>query len=540
MSIEVAATRPLVREALLAAGTAATVAALLCWLGPPGSDFAAHVYQRSVFLEHGFALWNNFWYAGRYSFVTYSLLYYPLAAVLGIRLLAVATIAVAALAFAVVVGHEWGRPARWSSRTFAVVWAAIVLSAAFPFVLGVAFAMLALWALQAGRRWRFASLVLLTVAASALAFLLLAVLLAAIGLSRGRERSQIVLPASILAIAAATEIVLWRLFPSSGRFPFSPEELLAACAFCVIGTVVTWRAEQTRLLRWIFPVYLVACLGAYAVPSAVGENVTRLRFAAVPLAVLALSLRHWRPPLVAAGVLALALSWNFTPLLASFEKGRDDPTAHAAYWQPAIDFLRSNLTPSYRVEVVDTVGHWAAVYLPRAGIPLARGWFRQDDFPQNSVLYERVGTGSYAAWLRTLGIRYVVLTRARPDYSARSEAALLASGRSGLRPVFRAPNLTIFALPSPRKLVTGPGRPSVDALTETRLTLRLTQPGRYRVAVRYSPYWHARAACVERGGDGMIRLATRRTGLVVLEFDVDPERALAALAGDGNARCGDA
>src|SRR6266508_6807844 len=111
---------------------------MLVWLGPPRTGFAAHVYQRAVFLQHGFALWNNFWYAGRYSFVTYSLLYYPLAALLGIRLLAVATVSTAALAFAVVVWRQWGPAVRWSSRTFALVWAGIVLSAAFPFALGAA------------------------------------------------------------------------------------------------------------------------------------------------------------------------------------------------------------------------------------------------------------------------------------------------------------------------------------------------------------------------------------------------------------------
>src|SRR6266545_4043549 len=79
-------------EALASAGVAAVLASLLAWLGPPGADLAAHAYQRTLFLDHGFALWNNFWYAGRYSFVTYSLLYYPLAALLGIRLLAVATV----------------------------------------------------------------------------------------------------------------------------------------------------------------------------------------------------------------------------------------------------------------------------------------------------------------------------------------------------------------------------------------------------------------------------------------------------------------
>ena len=74
-------------DLLLSATGAALLASLLVWLGPPGTDLAAHVYQRTLFLEHGFVLWNNFWYSGRYSFVTYSVLYYPLAAVLGIKLL---------------------------------------------------------------------------------------------------------------------------------------------------------------------------------------------------------------------------------------------------------------------------------------------------------------------------------------------------------------------------------------------------------------------------------------------------------------------
>ena len=205
---------PLVREAVLSAAAAAGVAAALAWLGPPGTDFAAHAYQRTLFLEHGFTLWNNFWYAGRYSFVTYSLLYYPLAALLGIRLLAVATVALAALAFAVVLWREWGATTRWSSRTFAVVWAGIVLSAAFPFALGMAFALIAIWALQAGKRWRFAVLAALTLAASPLSFLLLVIVLAGVALAR-RESVNWVPVAGVLAVAAF-EAVLWRVFPGGG------------------------------------------------------------------------------------------------------------------------------------------------------------------------------------------------------------------------------------------------------------------------------------------------------------------------------------
>ena len=95
--------RALVNEASLSACAAGTVAALLAWLGPPDTDLAAHAYQRTLYLQHGFTLWNNFWYAGRYSFITYSVIYYPLAALVGIKLLAVATIALGALAFAAVV-----------------------------------------------------------------------------------------------------------------------------------------------------------------------------------------------------------------------------------------------------------------------------------------------------------------------------------------------------------------------------------------------------------------------------------------------------
>ncbi len=528
---------PLAREAALSAGAAATIASALAWLGPPGSDLAAHAYQRAVFVQQGFELWNNFWYAGRYSFITYSVLYYPLAALLGIRLLAVATIATAALAFAVVIGREWGPTARWSSRTFAVVWAGIVLSAAFPFALGAALALLAIWALQAERRWRFAALAALTLAASPLAFLLLALVLAGVALSHRVEPRRVVAPALIVVAAGLVQVVLWRAFPGGGRYPFSAPELAAACVFCVLGALFTWRIERARILLAVFLVYLVACVGAYSVPSSVGENIVRLRFAAIPLAVLALSLRQWRPRTVSIAALALAISWNVSPLAASYAKGQADPASSPAYWQPTITFLHRELTPSFRVEVVDTTGHWAAVYLPHAGIPLARGWYRQDDFPQNGVLYSELGPRAYLAWLRSLGIRYVVLTGAPPDYSARGEAALLRSGRSGLRPVLRTSEMTIFEVPRARAIVTGPAAARVLDLTQSRVSLALRAAGKYRIALRYSPYWETSAGCLSRGEDGMLRLTVAEGGRVALRFDVDAGLALQAVAGREQTAC---
>src|SRR6266545_4221710 len=439
----------LYREAMLAAGAAASLAAVLLWLGPPGNDLAAHLYQRAFFIKHGFVLWNNFWYAGRYSFVTYSVLYYPLSALLGIKVLALASIAAAALGFALVVGREWGPAARWSSRTFAVVWAGTVLSAAFPFALGAALALLALPALQRRLRALFVLLVVLTLAASPLAFALLVVVLAGVVVARRRSWRRFVFPAVAVGGGALAELLAVRLFPDGARFP----------------------------------------------------------------------------------LLAVAAAWNVPPLLANFQQAAADPASTASYWQPAMRYLHGHLTPDYRVEVVDTLEHWPAAYFPEAGIPIVRGWYRQNDFPTNELLYDRPGPAAYRRWLRSLAVRYVVLSDAPPDYSSRLEAALLRRGVPGLRPVLRSTHLTVFELESPRPLITGPAPARVVRMLPTRLFLRVGAAGRYTIAVRFSPYWRTLDGCVARTLNGMTSLTAFRPGLIDLDFKVNLHRSVEVLTG---------
>jgi hypothetical protein len=518
-------------EALLSACAAGAVAALLVWLGPPGTDLAAHAYQRALFLQHGFTLWNNFWYAGRYSFVTYSLIYYPLAALVGIKLLAVATVALAALAFAAVVSREWGPTSRWSSRTFAVVWAGIVIIASFPFALGFALALLALWALQARARWCFAGLALLAFAASPLAFLMLAIVLAAVALGRRVSLQNSWLPLAVVALAGLGEVLLWRLFPDGGRYPFHVGDIVAGSIFCLLGLSLTWRVESARVLRFFFAVYLVTMVGAYLVPSELGGNIERLRFVAIPLAALVLALRNWRPLPVAIGAMLLAVSWNISALAANYVQDQSDVTAKASTWPGAIAYLERHAVPQYRVEAVDTVGHWPAFYLAKANIPLARGWFRQDDFPQNSVLYSKLGPSAYLRWLHSLGVGYVVLTKAPPDYSSVAEAKLVRGGRVGLVPVFRTPRLTIYRVPDARSIVTGAAAAAVVRMRDANITLALTHRGTYRVAVRWSPYWRASHGCLSQGPHGMLRLTTPKPRLVRLSFVVSADSALDTLTG---------
>jgi hypothetical protein len=438
-------------------------------------------------------------------------------------------VAGATAAFTVVAERTWGAAAVSASRVFAVAAAASVITAAFPYGLGLAFALTALVALGSDHPWLFALLVALTFAASPLAFVLLLVILA--GVAASRSRRELMKPALPLGAVLAVALLLWRLFPGGGRFPFSLAELAAALTFCGLGVALTWRVENARILRSFFAVYALACVVAFAVPSALGENVARLRFAAVPVAVLTLSLRRWRPLPYALGAFALALSWNATPLAYSFVRTESDPSSAAAFWRPAISYLHRELSPAYRVEAVDTAGHWEAVYLTRAGIPIVRGWFRQDDFPQNELLYDPLRRRAYLAWLHRLGVRYVVLPETPLDYSARNEARLLRSGRSGLEAVFRTPDVTIFSVPAPVPIVTGPGKPRVLSLTESSVVLSVARPGTYRVALHYSPYLAAAGACVRETADGMIDLHARRPGVLDLAFRVTAAHALAAIAG---------
>jgi hypothetical protein len=524
-------------EARILAAAAALGALALVWLGPPGTDFAAHAYQEALFSAHGFSLWNNMWYSGRYSFITYSTLYYPLAALIGIRLLAVVCVGTAVLAFARITDRRWGAASRWAARSAAVVLPAFVLTAAFPFLLGAALALVALAALQVRRWWGFGILCPLVAAASPLAFVLLAMAVIAIAVGDRWGRPPLVISLSILGAVALLLLLAAALFPSHARYPFPVPALVPAIVFAAGLAAITWRVEAARTLRVLALVFAAACCAAFVVSSQIGEGITRLRFIALPIALLALALRGWRPRGPAIAVALFAAWWNVAPLVTSLANGAGDASQRASYWRPATAFLRAHMSPAYRTEVVDTQRHWPADYFPAAGIPIVRGWFRQDDFPQNRLLYRRFGPASYVRWLRSLGVRYVVLSDAVPDYSAHREAALLRSGRSGLRRVFRAPHLEIFALPSPSAIVSGPGRPRVLGLGRDRVAVRASVAGTYRVAVRYSPYWEPSTGCLSAGADGMLRLRVRGPALVRMRFVVTVPAMLRVLAGRDGTRC---
>jgi hypothetical protein len=308
-------------------------------------------------------------------------------------------------------------------------------------------------------------------------------------------------------------------------------ELVEALAFCAGLLALTWGVERSQGLRGVAVVYLLAVIAAYAIPSGLGHDITRLRQLALPVALIAAALRRWRPLPLALVLVACAAAWNILPLAGTWIRSAHDRSSRAAVWTAPTAYLHEHLRPGYRVEAVDTSEHWPALYLARAGIPIVRGWFRQDDHPVASLLYRPYTAPEYVAWLRHLGVAYVVLTDAPQDFTSRREAALVRSGRAGLKRVFETSFVSVYAVPRPQAIVTGPGRPTVVALRESRLDIRVTRGGAYRVAVRWSPYWHASTGCLTRSQDGMLRLRSPRAATVRIAFDIDASSLLHALTG---------
>lgn len=530
---------------LICAVTAGATAALLLTVGPPGIDTPAHLFMTWVFRHAGFQLWNNYWYAGRYDFVGYSLIFYPVAAVIGMWAAALLAAVVLAAAIAAVGRRQWGPAADGPCLVLAATaTGTCFVSGAFPFLAGSAAAAVALLCAQRRRRIGFVAATLVSLGCSPLAFGLLVVILASFVLGErdalrvvGRNKAA----AAGLAAAAVACLVLQRAFPSGDWYPYHLSDLSIVAAFSAAGLYLTKSSPRAQGLQMVFVAYLVLNLATFAVPGPVGSNSTRLfTIAGVPLLWLAANLSRRRSWLVLAPMLALGLAFQLGPAVRTAYSAWSDPATSASFWQPAVRFLQAHAGVQYRTEVVATEGHWEAFYLAKRGIALARGWFRQDDFPQNRVLYQpTLSAGQYQRWLRSLGVRYVLLPHSPLDYSAGTEAQLLRSGRSGLRLVARLPHWTVYELRRPTPILTAeepaPGT-SVISMTDSRIALWLPTAGAYDLRLRYSPYWSSdmRGLCLTPTASGMTHVQAPAPGALRLEFEPTLGTVAAAAASDSS------
>ena len=400
-----------------AAAIALVVGLALVLFGPPPGDLPAHLY-RTELVRDGVLVWDTFWYAGHYPLLGYSLLYYFPAALVGNDLVALVSAVASAALFASLAEREWGEAARWPARVFAVVACGPLFTGTYPYAAGLAAALGALKALQLGRRWTAIGLAAVTLGLSPLAFLYLCLAVVAAFLARHPrlDRGAVALGGALLALGLFQGALLL-LYAEEAEYPFfRVEELLGVVVLSGLCIALTLRAERGRFLAAVFGLWTLAAVIAFLVPSPIGENVTRLRGIVLPLALLAAAVASYRPRWLAGVAVAGALAFTVVPYVGAALHRGDTRSADEAYWEPALDLLRARSTPDYRVEVVPTGDHWESYWLPRAGVPLARGWYRQLDIAQNPLFYEEpLEPEAYRAWLDRLGVRFVLL----PGHAAR-------------------------------------------------------------------------------------------------------------------------
>jgi hypothetical protein len=449
---------------------ATVVAAVYLAWEPASADLAAQTFRADLFADQGFVLWSNAWYGG-FHVPGYSLLYPPLAAWLGVRLVGAIAAVVAAVLFAVLVSRRSGtRGGQLASMVFAVGVSAWLFTGRMPFLLGIAIGLGALLAAESRRLVLCAMLAGLTGIASPVAGLFTGLAGAAIGLAGDRTRGAALALPSALAI-----LVMGLAFPNGGEEPFALSSFIAVPLFAA-GAFWLIPPEE-RELRIGVALYLILAILVVAIPNPLGGNLTRLgALFAAPIALLV----AWYRPVALAIVAVPLLYWQLSPPIRDTVTALGDPSTEASFYEPLISRLEAEETEAAatgetRVHVPATRNRWEAVYVAEH-FPLARGWMRQlesDDFE----LFQdgELTPGAYRDWLNEHGVGLVAVPLGvERDYLAEDEVDLIDAGLPFLEPEWSNHDWRVY------RFIDEP-------------------PVRYR----WTPYWDVvdGEGCVERDGD---------------------------------------
>ncbi|HKF83175.1 MAG TPA: hypothetical protein VKB23_09475 [Solirubrobacterales bacterium] len=513
---------------------------MLLW-SPPVGDLAAQVFRTELFESAGLAIWNGSWYGGHYT-LTYSLLFPPLASLLGPQVVGLLAVVSSSYLFDRLVRDRWGVEARWATLWFGAGVVTLLADGQLTFALGVACGLAALRCLQTGRT----SLALLAAAACPLASPVAGAFLAGVlvvgAIEPGRRASRLALGAG--AIALALVLAPNVAFPEAGHFPFVFSSYVAIPLWCAGALILTQGVrDEERQLRRVLIAYALGSTLIWLVPNAMGGNAVRLGalFGGPVLAAVLLS-RRPRPTVPAwffAPLLVLAilgsLYWQLTASVTQIARSVGDPSTSAAYFHPAAHWLRTQGAEGARIEVPPTANHWESAFLA-SRFDMARGWLRQLDTTREDLFYdEKKLTGaSYGNWLRTNAISYVALPDAPLDYSSVAERRLILSDPSYLTLRFRSEHWRIYEVRDPKPLVAPLDGAAAETLWFGRqgFALDVKRAGEFFVRVNFTPYWSiARGyGCIVRRGDWTVARASR-PGIFRVAADFSVGRAWKAATG---------
>jgi hypothetical protein len=504
--------RRLLLTSTLLAGAIAI--AYLLW-GAQSQDLAAATFRADLFSDHGFVIWNNAWYSGHYV-ISYSVLYPPLGALLGPRLVGSIAAVAAAAVFAVLARRRYGDRAVIGSLWFAAAVSAWLFTGRMAFLLAVPFGLAALLPRSgAGPLALAATLAALSSLASPVAGLFVVVAGLALAFAGERWRGL-----AIAAGAAVPMVVLNLAFPTGGEEPFV---FSAFIAVPILAAAVIWLVPpEHRALRLGAVLYALLALVVFVVPNAVGGNVTRL---GALLAGPVLAIVLWpRGRLVVVAVSIPLLYWQLIAPVRDVHKAAGDPATERAYFEP-LDAELDRLADEggdFRLEIPPTKNRWEADYVA-PDHPIARGWLRQlesDDF--DLFTKGRLTASAYRAWLVEHGVSYVAVPDAQLDYIAEDEVALIDGGLDYLTPVWDSEHWRVYRVRDAPGLA-GSG---VVATGPDRVDLHLDHASSESLPVNWSRYWGVASghACVSEGEDGQTVVEANAPGPIELRASVSGDR----------------
>ncbi len=516
---------------------------------PPSPDLAALRFRVHLFSTDGFSLWDNNWYGGHY-LPSYSLIFPPVATLLGVRITGVLAVTSSTALFWQIVREHRSLRVPLATMLFVLGATGDLFIGRVAFAVGITFALASVFSVMRGQRLWCAVFSLACAATSpvAAAFLALAAF-ADLLANRAPARAAVL---ALPSIGLTAMILL--LFPEAGYEPFAMTSLLAAAGASI--TVLLLVPPGERVVRYTAALYLLALLIAYFLRTPMGSNAVRFGILFAPAAIVGhVSLDDVRRVLanarlthgqvrqssrlhpvsgsrrIPAGILALASAalviWQLNGPVAQSVQASLSPSSSYRFYLPAIRYLESRTRGKpTRIEEAFTSSHWDATILGEHFL-LARGWDRQLDTRYNPLFYEAPLTPfAYHSWLLENGVQFVLLPNAPLDFSSIQEASLLRNGLKFLRLVMHTTSWHIYEVRGARPLATGPGYlTSVDG---DGFRIRVIRAGKLVVRIHYTPYWKviSGSATITSTTSGWTQIVAPRRG----EQAVDAEFSLGAVA----------
>lgn len=494
-------------------------------LVPPVPDFAAQATRAAIFQRLGSVSWWPGWYGGM-ELPTYSVFAPAVMATIGVAM----TGAIAS-AICMWVAHQLLRESA-RPRAASVVFAATVLLNLFggriTFLVGLAPAMLAVFALVHRHPWLAGVATVASVLGSPLAGLFTGIVAAAVLLSDRTRRTEALVVGGATGLSLGALAVLFR---SPGIMTSPPGQIM----FALLGIAllaVACREPTIRTGAVIVAAGLVFCL---LVPNSVGLNLTRMVWLlAAPLIV---GYGH-RPDKHVLALTGLALIFPAVDVAWQLAEA-DSPSAQASYYQPLLAQLSQRLSSGaavgQRVEVVEPQTKGAARYVAET-TPVARGWERQADMVDNPIFYKdgALTPASYRTWLDQLAVSYVAVPSAKLDFASVDEAKLIATGLPYLHLVWSDANWKLYRVANPSPLVRGG---QVVSMSGNQVRIQVSRRGLVPIQIRWSSHLAVldgtvpvslgvRAhGCLSQDGQWTL-LHAHRPGTFVLtsDFDVIPDQ----------------